>query len=117
MENFADYYSMPVASRDIGTGFMLQQMPMTMCGYMPMGTYGVSPLKPTLTSDKFEYVQKQKNKDKAQRNKVLKIVGGTLAAVVGLLVLKRNMPAVKTAFQKATTWVTNLFKKAPTGTP
>ena len=115
MENYADFLSTPPMYRDIGSTFLAYQMPIPM-GSMPYaGGYGMAPMKPSLTSDKFESVRQQKEKDKAQKRKVLTAVGGTLAAAVALVVLKKKAPAVGKALSQAGNWFKNLFNKAPKG--
>ena len=118
MENYADFLSTPPMYRDIGSTFLAYQMPVPMVG-MPYvgGGYGISPMKPALSADKFEAIQRKKEKDKAQTKKVLGIVGGAIAAAVTLTVLKKKVPAVNNALSKAGTWIKNLFKKAPAATP
>ena len=118
MESFGDLMAMPPMYRDMGSTFLAQQMPIPLCGMPYAGySYGIPPLKQGLNADKFETIQKQKEKNKAERKKVLGIVGGVVATAIAAVILKKKVPAVGQAFSKAGNWIKNLFNKAHKVTP
>ena len=117
MENYADFLSTPPMYRDIGSTFLAYQMPIPISGMPYAGGYGIAPMKPALTADKFEAFRQRQEKGNANRNKILAAIGGTLAAGIALVVLKKKVPAVGNAISQAGNWVKNLFHKPPTVNP
>lgn len=110
MENFGDLMSVPPMHRDIGSTFLAYQMPMQMYG-MPYATgYGVSPMKASLTYDKFETINGHKEKQKSEIKKTLGILGGVATALLAFVVLKKKVPAVNKAFKKVLASCKKTFK-------
>ena len=104
----------PVMYQDIGSSFMMQPMPMMAPGFyggMTPGLmypgYGTGGLRPALSEDKFEKLEKRDQKDKSLLKKVCKFVGYTALALLGLKLGKKYIP-------KGITWLKGLFSK---GTP
>lgn len=89
MNNLGEMLSTPPMYRDIGSTFRAFEMPLPVYGMSyGCGYYGGSSLKPTLTHDKFESVQKLKEKQSKDVKKILGGIGGALLAICALAIFK-----------------------------
>ena len=101
----------PVMYQDIASSYGMQPMPMLAPGFyggMTPGLmypgYGVGGLRPALSEDKFEKLEKRDQKDKNLFKKVFKAVGYTALALLGISLGKKYIP-------KAINWIKGLFTK------
>lgn len=118
MESSGDLMSTPPMYRDIGSTFLAQQMTIPMGGVQPFvgGTTGVPPMRPSLTHDKFESIQQQKEDQKKQIKKTVGIIGGIAATALALVLFRKKLPAVDKLLTKISTgakgFVKNTLPKA-----
>ena len=102
----------PVMYQDIASSFAMQPIPMMTPGFyggitpglMYPGYGGTTTLKPALSEDKFEKLEKRDQKDNALYKKIFKTVGYTALALLGITFGKKYIP-------RAFNWIKGLFTK------
>lgn len=102
----------PIMYQDIASSFAMQPIPMMAPGFyggMTPGLmypgYGTGTLKPALSEDKFEKLEKRDQKDKNLLKTVAKVIGYTALAFLGIKLGRKYIPKV---FQ----WMKGLFTKS-----